>query len=86
MNAPDDNNEEHTEEQKAVRVTHEETYNSIRPSGTGSRRNLVLTVAAVAVFAIVVIVFAFYWLRPAAEVKTEAPAAPGNTGTVKFLM
>ena len=86
MSTPDDINEERTEETKQVRVTHEEISNSVERNGSASRRNLVVIVAAVAVFAIVVIVFAFYWLRPAKEVKTEAPAAPANTGTVKFLM
>ena len=86
MSTPNDINEERTEETKQVRVTHEESSNSIAPNSGGSRRNLVVIVGAVAVFAIVVIIFAFYWLRPAKEVKTEAPAAPGNTGTVKFLM
>ena len=86
MSTPDDIKEERTEEQKTVRVTREQSYNSISPNSGGSRRNLVVIVGAVAVFAIVVIIFAFYWLRPAKEVKTEAPAAPGNTGTVKFLM
>jgi RND family efflux transporter MFP subunit len=34
----------------------------------------------------ILIVVAFLWLRPAKEVKTEAPAAANSTGTVKFLM
>jgi RND family efflux transporter MFP subunit len=40
----------------------------------------------VAVFAIVVILFGFFWLRPTKQVTTEGPAAAANTGTVKFLM
>jgi membrane fusion protein, heavy metal efflux system len=40
----------------------------------------------VAVVAIVVIVFAFFRLRPTKQVAAEAPAAAASTGTVKFLM
>ncbi len=86
MSTPNDINEEGAEETKQVRVTREETYSSIEPDGSASRRKLVVIVVAVAVFAMVVILLAFLWLRPTKEVKTEAPAAPGNTGTVKFLM
>ena len=86
MSTPDDINEESTEEAKHVRVTREETYSRSAPSASASRRNLILIVGAVAVFAMVVILVAFLWLRPAKEVKTEAPAATSNTGTVKFLM
>lgn len=86
MSTPNDINQERAEATKQVRVTREETYSSIKPSGSASRRNLVLIVAAVAVFATVVILFAFSWLRPTKQVKMEAPAAPGNSGTVKFLM
>ena len=57
-------NEDRTEETKQVRVTHEETFDSIERNGSASRRNQVVIVAAVAVFAIVVILFAFLWLRP----------------------
>jgi membrane fusion protein, heavy metal efflux system len=85
MSTPNDNNEARSEKAKQVRVTREETYSSIEPDGYASRK-LVMIVAAVAVFAIVIILLAFLWLRPANELKTEAPAAPGNTGTVKFLM
>ncbi|HYJ89118.1 MAG TPA: efflux RND transporter periplasmic adaptor subunit [Pyrinomonadaceae bacterium] len=67
-----------------VRVTHEETIRSNERNG--SRRKQVVIVAAVAVVAMILIVFAFVWLRPAPEVKTEAPAAASSTGTVKFLM
>jgi membrane fusion protein, heavy metal efflux system len=86
MSTPNDINEERAEETKQVRITREETYSSIEPNGSGSRRKLVVIVAAVAVFAMVIILFAFLWLRRAKEVKPEAPAAAGNTGTVKFLM
>lgn len=73
-----------TSDETNVRVTHEETIGS---SGrTGSRRKQVVIVASVAVVAMILIVFAFLWLRPAKEVRTEAPAAASNTGTVKFLM
>ncbi|MGH9933396.1 MAG: efflux RND transporter periplasmic adaptor subunit, partial [Pyrinomonadaceae bacterium] len=86
MSTPNDPKEERHEETKEVRTTREETYSSIEAHGSGSRRKLVVIVAAVAVFAMVIILFAFLWLRPTKEVKTDAPAAPGNTGTVKFLM
>ena len=86
MSTPDDINEESTEEAKHVRVTREETYSRSAPSASASRLKLILIVGAVAVFAMVVILVAFLWLRPAKEVKTEAPAATSNTGTVKFLM
>ena len=73
-----------TSDESNVRITHEETVGS---SGrAGSRRKQVVIVAAVAVVAMILIVFAFLWLRPAREVKTEAPAAAASTGTVKFLM
>lgn len=85
MSTPDDPNEERAEETNEVRVTNEQTL-SIERNGSASRRNVVVIVSAVAVFAIVVILFAFFWLRPAKQVTTEAPAAAANTGTVKFLM
>ena len=62
MSTPHDPNEERAEETKQVRVTHEETL-SIARNGSASRRNLVMIVAAVAVFAVVVILGAFFWLR-----------------------
>ncbi len=86
MSTPNDSNDERPEETKRVRITREDTYSSIGSDGSASRRKLVVIVAAVAVFAMVIILFAFLWLRPAKEVKTEASPAPGNTGTVKFLM
>lgn len=85
MSTPHDLNEERAEETKQVRVTREEPL-SIERSGNASRRNLVMIVAAVAVFAIVVILFAFSWLRPTKQATTEAPGAAASTGTVKFLM
>jgi len=73
-----------TSDETNVRVTHEETIGS---SGrTSSRRKQFVVVASVAVVAMILIVVAFLWLRPAREVKTEAPAAASSTGTVKFLM
>ena len=46
-----------------------------------------MIVSAVAVFAvIIVLLFAFFRLRPTQKVATEAPAAAASTGTVKFLM
>ncbi len=86
MSTPNDINEERAEETKGVRVRREETYNSSEAHGLASRRKLIVIVAAVAVFATMITLFAFLWLRPTKPVKTEAPAAPGNTGTVKFLM
>jgi RND family efflux transporter MFP subunit len=55
-------------------------------SNADSRRKQVLIVASVAVIALVVIVIAFFWLRPTRQVKTDAPAATSSSGTVKFLM
>ena len=86
MSTPNDISEERAEETKQVRVTHEETFNSDERNSTGVRPKQVVIVAAVAVVAMILIVFAFLWLRPAKEVKMEAPAAASNTGTVKFLM
>lgn len=83
MSTPHDPNEEHDEETKQVRATHEETL-SIERKGSTSRRNVVIVTAAV--FALVVILFAFFWLRPTKQATTEAPAAAANTGTVRFLM
>ncbi len=80
MSTPNDDNE--TTQQ--VRVEREETtrVGRYRPS----RRNLVTIVAAVAVFAMVVLVFAYFWLRPGTQIAEEAPAPAASTGTVKFLM
>ncbi|MBA3357769.1 MAG: efflux RND transporter periplasmic adaptor subunit [Pyrinomonadaceae bacterium] len=86
MSTPNDANEGRTEETKQVRVTHEESFSSSDRNGNDSRRKQVMIVAVVALVAMVTILFAFLWLRPAKEVKTEAPAAAGNTETVKFLM
>ncbi len=85
MTTPHDPNGERAEETKQMRVAHDESLSTDRKGGP-SRRNLVMVVAAVAVFAIVVILFAFFWFRPTKQVTTEAPAAAANTGTVKFLM
>lgn len=80
MSTPNERNEDRVEETKQVRVTREETYSSIEPDGSASRRKLVVIVAAVALFAMVILLLAFLWLRPAKEVTTEAPAAayPGQ--------
>ncbi|MFN2407268.1 MAG: efflux RND transporter periplasmic adaptor subunit [Pyrinomonadaceae bacterium] len=56
------------------------------PKGAASRRTVVVIVAAVAIFAIVLILFAFFWLRPTRQRTIEAPSAATNTGTVRFLM
>lgn len=58
------------------------TQETVNPS----RRNLVIIVSAVAIIAVVVILFAFFRLRPTKQPATEAPAAAASTGTVKFLM
>jgi RND family efflux transporter MFP subunit len=52
----------------------------------GSRRRQIVIVAVVAVFALLVVFAAILWLRPAKEVKTEAPAAAATSGKVAFLM
>src|SRR5918995_2117207 len=51
-----------------------------------SRRKQIIIVAVVGVFALLVVFAAILWLRPAKEVKTEAPAAATTTGKVAFLM
>jgi membrane fusion protein, heavy metal efflux system len=51
-----------------------------------SRRKQIIIVAVVGVFALLVVFAAILWLRPAKEVKTEAPAAATTTGKVTFLM
>src|SRR5688572_13486907 len=57
----------------------QETVNS-------SRRNLVIIVSAMAIIAVVVILFAFFRLRPTKQAATETPAPAASTGTAKFLM
>jgi RND family efflux transporter MFP subunit len=52
----------------------------------GSRRRQIVIVAVIAVFALLVVFAGILWLRPAKEVKTEAPAAAPTTGKVAFLM
>ena len=52
----------------------------------GSRRRQIVIVAVVGVLALLVVFAAILWLRPAKEVKTEAPAAAPTTGKVAFLM
>jgi membrane fusion protein, heavy metal efflux system len=73
-----------TPDDTKVRVTHEERIES---SGSmNPRRTQILIIASVAIVAVLLIVVAFLWLRPASEAKTETPATAANTGTVKFLM
>ena len=52
----------------------------------GSRRRQIVIVAVVSVFALLIVFAAILWLRPAKEVKTEAPAVAATTGKVTFLM
>ena len=52
----------------------------------GSRRRQIVIVAVVGLFALLVVFAAILWLRPAKEVKTEAPAAAPTTGKIAFLM
>ncbi len=59
---------------------------STQDTVNSSRRNLVIIVSAMAIIAVVVILFAFFRLRPTKQAATEAPAAAASTGTVKFLM
>ncbi len=65
--------EQRTDETKNVRVTHEETTTTIAGTDGDSRRNRVLIVAAVAVLAMVLVVFAFLLVRPAKEVRRKFP-------------
>jgi membrane fusion protein, heavy metal efflux system len=51
----------------------------------GSRRKQLIIVALVGILALLVVLIAFLWLRPAKEVATQAPAA-SSTGTITFLM
>lgn len=51
-----------------------------------SRRKQILIVGVVGVFALLVVFAAMLWLRPAKEVKTEAPVTSSTTGKVAFLM
>lgn len=78
------NSDQPNNEQAGERTGYQET--SVVERSSTSRRNQILIVASVAVFAIVAIVVAFLVLRPKKTVETEAPAAASNTGTVKFLM
>lgn len=78
------NSDQPHNEQTHERTSYQET--SVVERSSTSRRNQILIVASVAVFAIVAIAVAFLVLRPKKPVKTEAPAAASNTGTVKFLM
>jgi RND family efflux transporter MFP subunit len=62
----------------------DQTLNSV--NNGGSRRRQIVIVAVTAVFALLVVFAGILWLRPAKEVKTEAPAAAPTTGKVAFLM
>ncbi|MCA1576640.1 MAG: efflux RND transporter periplasmic adaptor subunit [Acidobacteria bacterium] len=85
MSTPHEPNEERAGKPKQVRGSDEHTLNP-EPKGAASRRTVVVIVAAVAIFAIVLILFAFFWLRPTRQRTIEAPSAATNTGTVRFLM
>lgn len=61
----------------------DQTLSSVNGS---SRRKQIIIIAVVGVFALLVVFAAILWLRPAKEVKTEAPAAATTTGKVTFLM
>jgi RND family efflux transporter MFP subunit len=62
----------------------DQTLNSVNNGGPRSRQ--IVIVAVIAVFALLVVFAGILWLRPAKEVKTEAPAAAPTTGKVAFLM
>jgi cobalt-zinc-cadmium efflux system membrane fusion protein len=62
----------------------DQTLNSV--NNGGPRRRQIVIVAVIAVFALLVVFAGILWLRPAKEVKTEAPAAAPTTGKVAFLM
>ena len=85
MKITKDLNDDRADKTEELHVTHKETVD-IQRSDSGTRRKLIIIVAATAAVALVVVAAAFLWLRPATEIKTEAPAAAANTGTVKFLM
>src|SRR5215216_8169520 len=78
-------NEQRTEETTKLR-TDDEAHRIVSGNADSRRRKQILIVASVAVIALIVVALAFLWLRPAREVKTEAPTAASGTGTVKFLM
>ena len=61
----------------------DQTLSSVNGS---SRRKQIIIVGVVGVFALLVVFAAILWLRPAKEVKTEAPAAAPTAGKVAFLM
>jgi RND family efflux transporter MFP subunit len=62
----------------------DQTLNTV--NNGGPRRRQIVIVAVIAVFALLVVFAGILWLRPAKEVKTEAPAAAPTTGKVAFLM
>jgi hypothetical protein len=70
-----------------VRVEREETAEVRRVAGGRSlRRNQVLIIAAVAVLALIILIYALFFRSPAKVETVETPAAASPTGTVKFLM
>jgi len=62
----------------------DQTLNSV--NNGGPRRRQIVIVAVIAVFALLVVFAGILWLRPAKDVKTEAPAAAPTSGKVAFLM
>lgn len=60
MSTPHDPNEEHADETRQVRFAQDETLSTQR-KGSGPRRNLAVIVAVLGVFAIGVVLFAFFW-------------------------
>lgn len=61
----------------------DQTLSSVNGS---SRRKQIVVVVVAGVFALLAVFVAILWLRPAKEVKTEAPAAAATAGKVTFLM
>src|SRR5918992_1094573 len=70
----------------AGHVVREESMTVERRWTGPPRRNRVLIVGAVAVVALLALVYALFLRDPAKEEKAEAPAATNPTGTVTFLM
>src|SRR5918992_2073246 len=70
----------------AGHVVREESMTVERRWAGPPRRNRVLIVGAVAVVALLALVYALFLRGPAKEEKAEAPAATSPTGTVSFLM
>ena len=79
-------NDVNTQETNQTRATPQETFSNFEGNSSSSRLKQMVIVGAVAVVALLAILLAFLWLRPAKQVATEAPAPTANTSTVKFLM